>query len=157
MIFVGFLRAPFLQNASRWLLLFWNSCWLYIYLAIFKWWKMISRKENSSIYLTKDFTDLFNLIKGNNKIPCHFNLIVYFRKQSPQYGKRRQMQWSNSQNSFQKIHALWIFVTWQRRNLPRPQIARSWLIFLWSVFFIFLEKYALTFVVTQSICCTLSC
>ena len=29
------------------------------------------------------------LIKGNNKIPCHFNLIVRFRKQFPQYGKKK--------------------------------------------------------------------
>lgn len=29
------------------------------------------------------------LIKGNHKIPCHFSLIVYFRKQFPQYGKKK--------------------------------------------------------------------
>ena len=28
-------------------------------------------------------------MKGNNKIPCHFNLIVHFRKQFPQYGKNK--------------------------------------------------------------------
>ena len=57
MNFAIFLKAPYLQNTSRWLLLFYNSCWLYtLQLYIVGNFQVISR-EKKSIYL-KDFTNL---------------------------------------------------------------------------------------------------
>ena len=61
--FARFLRTSFLQNTSGWLLLFYNSWWLYTLQLYLASWQLSSSnkslvgKKNSSIYLM-DFTDL---------------------------------------------------------------------------------------------------